>query len=178
MRMQDYRSNVMLNTSYWLAPKIEEIRRLESLGPHFHMDVIKAFFPIFNDLLNRSRQDFLYDRLAVKECIIATMVADLEGGYVSPEGLPMPREFEPKEIDIIVHLVCFLYDDLLMAIDHRCLDSTAELEFLRLAGHDILFRFRSHHHPFQSPGPKQLGIMRRVDPEDIDNDLVPIRHWI
>lgn len=178
MRMHTYHTNIMLNTSHWLGKQIADIKRMKALDPHFHMEVIRAFFPSFNDLLHRGRHDFLLDRREVKDCLLATLIADLEGGYVNPDGLPMPREFEPKELEIVVHICCYLYDDLLLAIDHHCLDASADLEFLRMAGHDLLFRYRSTRHPYQSPGPKQLGIMRRIDPEDIDNDLIPIRQWI
>lgn len=142
------------------------------------MDIIHSFFNNINTLLHRGRYNFLDGRREVKEELITMAVADLEGGYVSRSGNLQPIEFEAAELEIVVMMTCYLYDDLLMAISNDCLDPSAEIEFLRLAGYDILFRYQSYRHPFQGPDKKQIGVIRHVTAEDGTDDIEPVRKWV
>jgi len=178
MRIQSYRNIIAIPTGYWLDVIVADIKKIPHLPSHFHMDVIRIFFNNFNQILHRGRHDFLEGRRGVKEELIAMCVADLEGSYISRAGHPQPIEFELPELEIVVLMTCYLYDDFLMAVDNACLDSSAEIEFMRLAGYDILFRYQSYRHPFQGPEMKQLGVIRRAATEDMTDDLEPVRRWI
>jgi hypothetical protein len=177
--MPTYRSHIVLNTSVWLVGLLREIKEDKVFPPHFHTELFQTFFLNLNELIRRAQTRFLDNRLETKEAMLTTMMADLEGGYRNPHGMLQPVEFEPRETEIIVQMVCYLLDDIMSSVDVTCLeDPSSELEFMRLVGHDTVVRYTSNRHPFLAASDLQLRVMRRLNPEDLDHDLTPIRRWI
>jgi hypothetical protein len=172
---RDFNATVVLNTGYWLDETLALIPEGSRLPDDFHLELFASFFNHLNTMLRSGKHDFLNGRLSVKEELLCVLVADVETGFRTPNGLIAPGEIEPNEMEIIVHLMSYLYDELLSSVDHRCLDCTATFEFLRLAGSDVIFTYHSQRHPFASPGSRQLAIIHRA--QEMTHDLTPPRRW-
>jgi hypothetical protein len=172
---RDFNATAVLNTGHWLDDTLALIPEKSRLPEDFHLELLASFFHHFNTLLRAGKHDFLHGRLVVKETLLCSIVADVESGFRTPNGLIAPGEIEPDELEIIVRIMSYLYDDLLSSVDHRCMDCTATFEFLRLVGSDLLFTYHSQRHPFACPGARQLSMIHRA--QEMTDDLTPPRRW-
>lgn len=173
---RDFTATVALNTGHWLDETLAMVPEGSRLPEDFHLELFAAFFNHFTSMLRRGKHDFLHGRMEVKEELLCVIVADVEAGFKTPNGMVIPGEIEPSEMEIVVRLMSYLYDDLLTCVDHRCMDCTATFEFARLAGSDVLFTYHSQRHPFASPGPRQLSLIHRA--QEMTHDLNPPRKWV
>lgn len=172
---RNFTANVALNTGYWLDEALAMVPEGSRLPEDFHVELITNFFTHFTHMLQVGKHDFLHGRTAVKEEILSIVVGDVEAGFKTPNGMHIPGELEMDEMEVVVRITSWLYDDLLSAVDWRCLDPTASFEFMRLAGSDVIFTYHSQRHPYASPGPRQLSLIHRA--QDSYNDIAPPRRW-
>lgn len=168
--MTTHRSTMILNTSPWAMPVFHKLRHLEGHSNHFAQDVIITFFGVINQLIQDRHVD-LTNRADAVEFIVAIVVSELEGSYDEP------REYEGEEMDAIIEVVSYLYDDLLTSVHGACFTADARFDYTRLVGHDVVCNYSSHRHALALPPPAQVAsVYRTRNAYDDDSDLP--RFWI
>jgi hypothetical protein len=172
---RNFTATVALNTGCWLDETLAMVPEGSRLPEDFHLELLASFFTHFTSMLRTGKHDFLHGRHAVKEELLYVIVADVEAGFKTPSGMHIPGEIEPDEMEIVVRIMSWMYDDLMSAVDYRCLDCTATFEFTRLAGSDVLFSYHSERHPYAFPGPRQLSLIHRS--QELYHDIAPPRRW-
>ena len=153
MRHMPSAVTLLLNTDYWLSRWIGEVWKLPRPVLRFATDAVESFFICLNQIFSQGRLRALEDRREIKEEIVSLMVADLEGLG------PGPKEFSVEEVDLLVKLTCFLYDDFLTAVDADCLCQGIALHFKRFVGDDLLICYQHDHRTFRAASPKQRSLL-------------------
>lgn len=152
--MQLHESVLILNTEQWFNPIRQLLKRSVEVTPEY---TVNLFFERFNRVLEDQMFRPLDDRQDVIEALIATFVPDLEASH------SYPVEFQTDTIDLLVQLVCFLYDDILTSIDTRCLESPgAQLDFRGFIGGSIMVVYSNYNRPHALPSWHQLSAVRQM----------------